>query len=278
MRIYSKTALNTAYENTLYRTNVFIKTIEEKRPDEKTGDAYQNLAFSYRHLGICELMGKGDSNRFFGFMQKAAFVSRYFYSMVQKGFDPSPVNLTNKSNGAYFDAALISQGADTAAFLARNASQQHNPEYEYEDDFLLCDFMQKSFLNYFFSESHDLNSILNRWEIVLAGNPNYYYDTCKSIHEKDINGFEMSLNDLIENRKSTIGKWKDHISMDPDIRLIESSIYTKGLALLLIAEKNGFQTQEDYALIPRLARTKNSLTMLSLDSWRDIEEGMSQAQ
>lgn len=274
MGTFNASAMNTLRENSLFRLENSLKDIQLLTENESSGDAYRSAGVHYRALAICELMIDANTDRFFGFLRKGAYLRLYFLSKIENDNHPKAFNLTSKVHFLFFICAVIAEDFNTLIALAKFAPSKHNPDYEYEDDFLHHLFLYRLALSIFASEPFDSESIIKRWEFVLEGGTDYSLDICKSMIEHDPNKFDTALTNLIIERKEKIEDWKKDYSMHPDIRVMESHIFFRGLALTKLAEQSGMAIDNEYELMPSLSRISPNIATLPLDSWKAPELGM----
>jgi hypothetical protein len=96
--------------------------------------------------------------------------------------------------------------------------------------------------------------ILGRLEKATDGEATPRSVICRALLDKDQNGFDKAVADLIEERVEEYASDPNGLRPDPDRFDTEKALFIEGLALLRIGESRGLRTAKEYRFMPDLAR------------------------
>jgi len=272
MALLISSELKTSYGNALYNLSQALISIESSDANEASGSAYFNATYCYRALAIYGLLLNASASRYFVNLCKSGNLWHYFLRRVNQGHRSKPIYKCASLSLPFIDA-LVSGCMVTATKIASLSAREYNSTLEYEDDFLRYHFLQMFTLNLSTSANVDLGQILDRWEEVLAGGGrDLYFPVCRALYQNDSGYFFRSFPELLSHRAVEVDGWKEDFSFDPQVRIVESSIFMNGLAILRLAELLGMPTESEYEMIPSIARLPLGLTPPIEDSWKNPGE------
>jgi hypothetical protein len=124
--------------------------------------------------------------------------------------------------------------------------------HEYEDDFCYAQILHKLIIEP--SQNAEISSLLLRFEAYLEGNANARFDICRALADKDQNAFDEAFDNLLYEHETGIAAAKARGQMEDPIVISQRLVFVEGLAILVLAEKRGLQTQSEYLYCPSLAR------------------------
>ncbi|ATB34080.1 immunity 49 family protein [Melittangium boletus] len=262
--------LETIQDNAWFALSSTLEAIAVKAEPEQSGTAYGVAAFMYHRLALCAMLAEARADCFQVLLCKSALVHAHLLRLAAGGRVFHPLTTCASRNFSFVDAVAAGQ-LDLAVELARLTPDRHEPRCEYEDDFLLHRFMQKSLLRLHAGEDHDFQSLLDRWEQVVEGEYAPYLHVCRAILHRDANDFQKTLIEVIAERARL---FRQKELYEEDARRTDGALFMNGLTLLRLAELSGMPTQREYPNIPRLARLPSGRLPLSPNSWMSLDEGM----
>jgi hypothetical protein len=161
-------------------------------------------------------------------------------------------------SGGYWDAAR------DIALLSRTT---HNADFEYEDDFLYIRFLQEFF---FLGRVEDRQTaLLERYDKVLEGKSAVRLDICRTFLRHDSAGFDLTLQELLNEREETLENLVARGGTTEEEATWLRPYSNEAAALLKLAEREGFRTQESYAQVPDEIRPESGFRFSS-DAWRNL--------
>ncbi|WP_194862931.1 immunity 49 family protein [Myxococcus sp. AB036A] len=247
-----------------------LKSIAVQGVAERSGKAYEVAALMYHRLALCELLAELRSDRFQVLLCKSALVRLVAMRLMAAGRTFHPLTTCASKNFSFVDAITAGQ-LDLAVALARLMPDRHEPQWEYEDDFLLHRFMHKRLLHLHAHEEHDLHPLLARWEQVVGGEHAPYLEACRMLLKQDADGFHDALIAVIEERGR---QFKEKGAYPEEARRTDGALFMNGFALLRLAELGGLPTQREYPNIPRFARLPVSKLALPPDAWKTPDDAL----
>lgn len=262
------TRLEVIRSNALFVLEEALQSIQARDVREYHGLSYFEAAYMYRRLALCDLLEDARVDRFHVFLRKSALVRLHFLRLVQQGHATQPLYVCGSENRSLVDA-LATGELGLAADIASVSTDKPTPSLEYEDDFLLYEFLRRSALALKSGDWSSLPALLPRWEQVLEGGDDPYLDVCRVLLARDSKAFHEALLALIADRELRFREVKDESGPNADLRWTEGPLFLNGLAFLRLAERLGLPTEPEYPTIPRLARLEVPLPALRSDAWMD---------
>jgi hypothetical protein len=217
---------------------------------------------NYRRRGICSLFWEGLPQLLHRDLQKSGAAFSYFLKTVR-----NTEKITSKA-APFFDA-LACRDFDTARELSRNSRHSWNQEEEYEDDFLYVFFVMKKF--FLDGTDQEMWAILSRYEDLLDGADDARLDLCKSFLENDDSTFAEALNALITQHEEYYRRGIERDEILEEEWATEGQLFVEGLALVRLAEVQGFRTDRNYLFIPSIA-IDHAPVGFDADSWKNLHE------
>jgi hypothetical protein len=250
-----------------------IASIRARDGEERSGASYFQASFRYRALAACAALDGLDIDRYHALLCKSALVGRQFRRSLSQGLPASPSYASASWNFALVDA--VAAGATGLAVdVARLSPAAHDPRVEYEDDFL--------FMHYFGLKSLELwgggqaldRGLFVRWRKVLDGGSDPHLDACEAIESADARALDDAICALILRRDAEFKKLKANLAIQPDVELVNRSIFFKGLGLLRLSDTLGIPTASEYRTVPRALRYAVGKPVPPADSWLDPDSGI----
>jgi hypothetical protein len=243
--------------------------LDQIRAGSNSDIAYFTATFNHRVLAICSLLLDADQEAFARQLYKSGRARLVFLEKVDAGLAADPKTIcTSKDIG--FTAALAAAHLEGATQIANLSPQTHFSGVEYEDDFLFFHFMHRMLCDP--DDRDELQALLDRWEIVLAGDDSGYWDACNGLLADDDADFAEGLESLITFRQTQLRNYRDEVTCDEELFAAEGKVFIEGLAVLRLAEIKGFEMQDEYELMPQLARVPLDAGVPDPDSWQEAEE------
>lgn len=167
---------------------------------------------------------------------------------------------------ALFDAVAGGHIA-LAEAIARLTPSQHNPSYEYEEDYLYLRLIAEILLG--LMPADELQDLLTEWENFLDGTPDFRFDFVSLLLGDDLDELAEGLVDACDAMRD----WLDE-RIERDLYMAEDEatichISTEVLTWIHLVERRGVTPDADYPLAPWPARVKQATTPAP-DAWRTI--------
>lgn len=214
---------------------------------------------NYRRRGICYLFLEGLPGPLHTDLQRSGAVFLHFL----KGAKDTD-KITSKA-APFFDA-IACKDFVTARQISRHSRQTWNQEEEYEDDFLYVFFLMKKF--FLAGTEQEVRAIIRHYEDVLEGVNDMRLDLCKSFIENDSQAFEEALHALLTQHEEYYQRGMNRDEILEEEWATEGQFFVEGLALVRLAEIQGFRTEKNYLFIPSIA-IENAPTFFNPDAWKN---------
>ena len=221
-------------------------------PIRELADQFELLASSFQALAACNLLLSLDSEGFFRNLVLSGFTRHYFLSRTREERNDSDAHPAISRTESFFDT--VAAGAFELAQEIVNLSPDcWVRDGEYEDDFCYYFFFHNFTRGFEDSKKELLESILIQFEKSLEGGTSNRLDICRAFYELDQERFEEAFQALLIERQAQKEEEKLILGYDPTFEP-RSHVFVEGLALLRLAEKAGFETEEEYQYCPHIAR------------------------
>jgi hypothetical protein len=260
------TRLEVIRANAVFVLEEALRSIRARDVREYHGLSYFEAAYMYRRLALCDMLEEARADRFHVFLRKSALVHLHFLRLVAQGHATQPLYVCGSENRPLVDALATGEIA-LAADIASVSMDRHTPSLEYEDDFLLYEFLRRSALALKSGDWSSLSGLFPRWEQVLEGGDDPYLEVCRALLSRDGTAFQEALLALIADREDRFQEVKEESGPNFDLKWTEGPLFLNGLAFLRIAERLGLRTEPEYPTIPRLVRLDVPLPALGPDAW-----------
>lgn len=205
------------------------------------------LAFcgNYRMAAIGSLLLTGRSQHFFLFLPQSGRAFAHFLTHAEA---LSP----RLSQCAPFFDAVGAGDFEGAADIARRSRRTWAQGEEYEEDFLFPYFlMQHFFLD---APATACESLLARYEQALQGAEDLRLEVCRALLAGDSDAFNAALTQYLCEHKDVLDKRSRESVVPEEEKAAGMNVSIEGLALVRLAERKGLETEEEYLLIPSIAR------------------------
>lgn len=246
------------YADTIDRTLAIIHSGGEDP------EAYFLVAWSWRILGLCRLLGDADVDAYIDYLGRSAQSRLAFLQKVRAGLECDPKYLCASKNILFTSAVAIGD-LTTAREIARLSPTSHFAAIEYEDDFLFFHLMHRLAIAPDDAASH--GAILSRWKDVLEGGESGQLTTCHGLVTRDADEFAAGFDTLIAEQQERLAAYRVSPTFDPEMFAAEGRVYVEALAVLRFAELRGLPTKRDYPLAPAIARVPLMTTPPSSSAW-----------
>jgi hypothetical protein len=197
----------------------------------------------YRLRGIASFLLSGDAVRMNEALSSSA---RAFLHWVLRG------NEAPAGRAKPFYDAVAAGDADAARELAQSVLGDWRRDSELEDDFLFTRFlMQRFFLG---APASEVSRTITRWETLLDGEPDARFEMCHALLEADADLFDDALRRWLSEVEDD---WAGRIEADallPETLATECRLSVEGIALLRVAAMAGLRLEQNYPMVPDIAR------------------------
>jgi hypothetical protein len=255
------TALEIARENASFELEQSLRVLPS-RDAAGVPLLLGEIALRYHVLGIVTLLTDAVPDTFAAYLSLSGQTDAQLRSL---NLSAHPKYLAG-SRGVPFLDALTAGDLTSARSIAASAPTTHDPDWEYEDDFLKFRFMHVLTLD---PQADDaVQPILTRWTVVLEGAASAAFDVAQAITNRDEKALDESLELLLAERRRTLEAWQATPAYREEIAATESAIYVEGLGLLRIAELRGLRADREYDMMPSIARIPLSTALPPPGAWR----------
>ncbi|NMO13802.1 immunity 49 family protein [Pyxidicoccus fallax] len=165
----------------------------------------------------------------------------------------------------FFDAIAVGD-LDGATRIAHLSNHTWTQGVEYEEDFLFVEFlMQRFFLD---APGETCESLLRRYETALRGAEDVRLELCGALQAADAEGFDRALRRFLAEYRDHFEELARQGGASPVWLATEGKVCVEGVALVRLAQGLGLETEEDYLLVPSVAREKVA-RVFTEDSWME---------
>jgi len=217
-----------------------------------------DLCRSYRRLAIAILLYSCERDEFLGYLFRSGRLLAHQLPGV-----PTAEQVTSRLGG-FFDAVAV-RDFDTARAIAQAASTTRSPR-EYEEDFLFTRFLMDRF--FLGMDDTAADQMLAQYATCLQGAADIRLEICRALHSEDADAFHNALSQYLDERETAYARKTVRESALPEEIATEGKLCVEGLALVVLAETLGMETERDYLFIPSLARADGPPNQPD-DAWMD---------
>lgn len=197
---------------------------------------------NYRITGIAGLLVTGSPEELW---QRLSQSARAFAHWLAGTPDESKLGSVGLP---YFDALAAGDELAAKEVALRQRHSWARGE-EYEEDFLLMEFLTRKGMN---SPPSELQRLLERWRIVLDGASDARLDVCSALVQSDGPGFSAALAQYLDERAEDFLAQGEGLSAE---RLAtEGNLSVEGLGFLRLAGASGLRAAEAWIHVPEVAR------------------------
>jgi hypothetical protein len=217
------------------------------------------ISKSYRMRGLASLLLKGSHRDLAKDLQRSATAWLHYLRHAKDEEKASA-----QADGLW--CAIACQDLDTAAEIARSSRYTRNADLEYEDDFLYVAFLMRALV--LGADRAEADDWVSKLDVFLQGEPSAKLDLCRALLARDEGAFDDALRRRIAEHRDWVAVMREREAFQDDEEATDAQVFLEGLALIRLAERNGMKPDEEYPLIPSMARRAKA-DGLGLDSWRN---------
>ena len=255
------TALELATEN---YSDTIDRTLGIIQSGSEDPEAYFLVAWSWRILGLCRLLGDADVDAYVDCLGRSAQARLAFLRAVRAGLQCDPKFLCASKNIA-FTAAVAIGDMSTAREIAGLSPTSHFAAIEYEDEFLFFHLMHR--LAVAPDDAAANGAILARWKDVLEGGESGQLTACHGLVTRNDDEFAAGFDLLIAEHQERLAEYRKSPGFDDQLFAAEGRIYVEALAVLRFAELRGLATRPEYPLVPAIARVPMLASPIAPGAW-----------
>lgn len=228
-----------------------LEEIAEDDDLDGIGGLCEQIQINYRSLAICELLSDVSTDIFYHHLIRSGHTRLYHLSRLRAERRAANPRLMASRNEPFLDAVAANQfklAADIAALTEKRWWQ----EDEYEDDFYYA-----HFLNCLVASDPRMKveseHAIKKYEAVCGGD-GARIGICTALLTKDNSLFNSAFEQLLDERTDQVEREAETALGEELSFQMERHVFIEGLALLRIADKLHFATQEEYLYCPVVAR------------------------
>ncbi len=223
---------------------------------------YVAVCLNARRVAVAELLLEGSQTPFSTYTGHSGAAWLHFLQQA-----PDDQRLTAKGDGL-FDAVAGGHLA-LAETIARHTPSQHNPKFEYEEDYLYIRLVAEILLGV--ADAEALQDLLTEWENYLDGTPDFRFDFIALLLGEDLDELAEGLADACDAMRDWLDERVERNLLMAEDEATLCHISTEVLTWIFLAERRGITPDLDYPLAPSLARVRKAVTP-PLDGWRTIAD------
>lgn len=220
-------------------------------PPTQLGEVGVQVATKLRAAAIMVLLVNGDSDTFFHNLIRCA---RCRIAYLQRLKDAGITGDHHQASGRVdcFLAAVAAADFVSARQIVALSPREWMQGHEYEDDFCYAQIVHG--LITVPTDITRLEGFFERFDRVLDGQTDARLDISRAIAHRDQAAFDEAFEALLNQRTQSIEKEKARRRIEEPAMVADRQVYVEGLALLQIATRLNFATQEEYTYCPSVAR------------------------
>jgi hypothetical protein len=216
------------------------------------GRLINTLSLNFQGLAICYLLTDSNSEKFQENLIRSGQGRIYYLEKSQQESNTDDRWLSISRSESLFDLIAAGQ-AGLAAQLADLSTATWKKNNEYEDDFLYISIIQSLILQVVRKSTQDVTDKLNRFTMVLDGEPSGRLDVCNSLIKHDSEAFVDAMGLLMEQRSEKFEKRKMLVASEDAVFWPRNFISTEGLALMNIATLFNLSVPNEFNYCPKSA-------------------------
>lgn len=222
----------------------------------------------FRRLAIAEFLLQGSKQPFARHLGHSA---QAWLAFLQQA--PEKDRIAAQGLGL-FDA-VAGGHLPLAQAIAQATPSNHNPVYEYEEDYLYVRLIAELLLNVMPLDQMQL--LLDQWEALLEGRPDFRFSLLALFLDEELPPEELNeglldaIDEMIEWNQEQI----DALLFFPEDEATLCFVSTEVLTWLYLAEQRGVVLDEEYPLAPSLARFSAVSPAPAPDAWRNLPDTFS---
>jgi hypothetical protein len=246
--------------------------VEQYRSGSVTdvGKALTTIAVYHRALGIARYLQYHDRVGFAACVGRSVQARLGYLRQVQaEKSSTAPRYSTTAHNRALYDAIVVGDDA-SATELATRGRGRWNSDYEYEDDFLVNEFLHEYYLAGAAGDpaAAQLQPLLDRLATVTGDPAAPELLVGKALLTGDADAFEAGLGGMIAARAK---RFAEETMMPPELAATEQHVFMQGLAMTRLARRRGIRTADEYPTIPEPLLTLEPSHALGDDAWQQLD-------
>ncbi len=177
----------------------------------------------------------------------------------------NPPDRTVTSWGTSFFDSVSCMDSKTALNIATNSPANHNPAYEYEEDFLYLRILMSYYSGI---DSKSLSALQDKWRLLLNGKIDARLNFCEALISDDLDQLESTLLTAIQTVSEELEKASELEIIPANHYAALAHISTEVITWLHLCKAKGLELEADYALAPSPAILSMPRTLPADDSWR----------
>ncbi len=223
------------------------------RPMSEKGRLMNTLSLNFQGLAICYLLIDGNHDKFQENLIRSGQGRIYYLEKSQQESNINDRWLSISRSESLFDLIAAGQ-VGLAAKLTDLPTITWKKSNEYEEDFLYISIIQSLVLQAIRKSNLDLTDRLNRFSMVLDGEPSGRLDVCNSLIRHDAEAFVGAIELLTQQRLEKFEKRKMLVTSDDAVFWPRNFISIETLALVNIALLFKLSVPNEFACCPKSAR------------------------
>ncbi len=262
-----------AYSHLDRAYDIAVARMEMVAPDldsggETAANALLVFVWYQRALGLWHLLARLDSSAYRACLARSGYAQLELL-MLKRGNPALSGQTCCGSKVVGLASALAAGDLDIARKVALAMPTDHDPDWEYEDDFLFVTFLAKALLG---ASDEELGALLARWAVVTDGQLPAGAQACEMIVGRDQGAWPAAIRGYLEERAASLEAGRTSLTAQPETMATEGTVSMNGLALLRIAELRGLRTDEELPLCPRVAQLRPITGASPGSDWRKVLE------
>lgn len=221
-------------------------------PIEDLGDLSLEVSCKLRTLAILAILAEASTDGFVHSCTRAARARKLYLQRLENDGIARDHHFVSGCYEPLLDA-IAAGDMPLVQEIDKLSPTDFRPPDEYEDDYCYAHLLQRLYRDP--APEAELGPLLERFETYLDGDDNPRLPVCRTLVERDEDGFGKAFEDFLMTLGQIIQEKIDSGAQVEDVHVLtKRHISIEGLALLRIADLRGIRTESDYLYCPSLAR------------------------
>jgi immunity protein 49 of polymorphic toxin system len=220
-------------------------------PIRQLGEVSIQVSGKLRAAAIIALLTKGSSDAFYHNLIRSARARVAYLERLESAGVTDDHHQASGRVDPFLDAVAAAD-FDSARRIVALSLREWLQGHEYEDDFCYAQIVHG--LITVPTDVTRLQQVFERYEQTLDGVADARLDVTRAIARRDQAAFDEAFEALLARHTRQIEAEKARRKIEEPVMMAERQVYVEGLALLQIATRLKFATQNEYQYCPSLAR------------------------
>jgi len=239
-------------ENTIEQIKENLGVVASGSSMISIGREIEETCGLFQTLASCNLLLSMDNEAFGRNLVFSGCTRRYYLDRSRIEGNQESIYLAISRTEGFLDA-LVARDNALAFDIVRLSPDDWFRDGEYEDDYCYVAFLHHYAVHSAGADRIELQRLLDRFEDALEGVTSPRIDVCRALFDNDSKGFAENFELLLQAHETWGQENENILGYDPVFQL-RRRIFIEGLAVLVLADRNGLPTEDEYQFCPSIAR------------------------